>query len=489
MSSATREKTLSNMLWRFLERCGAQGVGFIVSICLARALTPEAYGQIAIISVFTTILQVFVDSGLANSLIQKKDADEKDFSTVFIFNILMCTFLYIIMFFLAPFIARFYSDESLIAPIRVMSITLIISGFKNVQQAYIAKKLQFKKFFFATLIGTVAAAVVGITMAFSGMGVWALIAQSLINTAIDTIVLFFLIKWHPQRIFSFRRLKKLFGYGWKFLASSLLETVYVEARQLIIAKFYSSSNLAYYNKGNQFPHLLIKNVNASIDSVLFPTMSQFQDERQRLKAVTRRAIMTSTYIMSPLMIGLACCGESVIELLLTDKWLPALPFMRIFCITYLFYPIHTANLNAIKAIGRSDIFFKLEVIKKIVGVALLVTTMWFGVMAMAYSLLLSTVISMIINSWPNKKLLDYSFAEQIKDILPGLLLAGLMGISVLLVELLNLSSILTLIIQIPLGAAVYISLSALFKLEAFSYSWSTIKSFLGRIKKSKAKIN
>ena len=218
-------------------------------------------------------------------------------------------------------------------------------------------------------------------------------------------------------------------------------------------------------------------------------MASEQGDTIKLKSMTRRAIMTSTYIMSPLMIGLACCGESVIELLLTDKWLPALPFMRIFCITYLFYPIHTANLNAIKAIGRSDIFFKLEVIKKIVGVALLVTTMWFGVMAMAYSLLLSTVISMIINSWPNKKLLGYSIAEQIKDILPGLLLAGFMGISVLMVELLNLSSILTLIIQIPLGAAVYISLSALFKLEAFSYSWSTIKSFLGRIKKSKAKTN
>ena len=262
------------------------------------------------------------------------------------------------------------------------------------------------------------------------------------------------------------------------LASSLLDTVYNNIRSLIIGKMYSSSDLAYYDQGKKFPNVIVTNINTSIDSVLLPTMVSAHDDAGRVKSMTRRAIKTSTYIMAPLMMGLAFCAEPIVGLVLTDKWLPCVPFLRIFCVTYMFYPIHTANLNAIKAMGRSDLFLKLEIVKKVVGIALLLSTMWFGVMAMAYSLLISSILSQIINSWPNRKLLRYGYLEQLKDILPGIALAVLMGGCVNLVELFHLTNIVTLLIQIPLGALIYIIASALLHLESFEYMMDLIRPMI-----------
>ena len=354
----------SNLIWRFSERIGAQLVSFIVSIVLARILNPSAYGTVALITVFTTVLQVFVDSGFGNALIQKKDADDIDFSTVFYTNIVFCTVLYILLFFGSPYIARFYGDSSISVYMRVLGLTVFISGIKNVQQAYVSRNMLFKKFFFSTLGGTITAGVIGVMMAFSGFGVWALVAQQVINLAIDTIILWITVKWRPIRAFSLERLKDLFSFGWKLLVSALMDTVYTNIRQLFIGKLYSSADLAHYNRGKQFPDLIVTNVNTSIDSVLLPAMSNVQDYKDNVKSMTRRAIKTSTYLMAPLMMGLAFTGKSVVGLILTDKWLPCVFYMQIFCITYMFYPIHTANLNAIKAMGRSDLFLKLEIEKE-----------------------------------------------------------------------------------------------------------------------------
>ena len=413
----TGKKVFSNFIWRFAERCGAQLVAFVVSIVLARILAPELYGTIALVTVFINILQVFVDSGLASALIQKKDADELDFSTVFFTNVSFCVMLYILVFFMAPMIGRFYRNMSLVPVVRVLSITLLISGVKNVQQAYVSKNLLFRKFFFSTLGGTVLAAIVGIAMAVKGYGIWALVTQQLLNATVDTIILWITVKWRPKFIFSFERLKGLFSYGWKLLASGLLDTVYNNLRQLIIGKLYSASDLAFYNKGDQLPNVIVTNINSSIDSVLLPVMSKEQEDKNVVKNMTRRAIKTSTYIMAPLMMGLAFTSHNVIVLLLTEKWVACIPFLSIFCITYMFWPIHTANLNAIKAMGRSDIYLKLEIIKKFVGLVVLFSVMRYGVMAMAYSLLVTSVLSQIINSSPNKKLLRYGYLEQLKDIL------------------------------------------------------------------------
>lgn len=469
---------VSNFIWRFAERCGAQLVSFVVSIVLARILAPEDYGTIALVTVFTAILQVFVDSGLGTALIQKKDADDLDFSSVFYFNFSMCLVLYAVMFIVAPYIAIFYEDMTLTSVIRVLSLTIVISGVKGIQQAYVSRNVLFKRFFFSTIGGTIFSAFLGIGLAFSGCGVWALVAQQLSNTMIDTLILWITVKWKPKKEFSWKRLRTLFSYGWKLLVSSLLDTVYNNLRNLIIGKMYSSADLAYYNQGDKFPKIIVTNINTSIDSVLLPTMSNEQDDRNRIKSMTRRAIKTSIYVMAPLMMGLAFCAESIVELVLTDKWLPCVPFLRLFCITYMFWPVHTANLNAIKAMGRSDWFLKVEIVKKIVGLFFLLSSMWFGVMAIAYSLLLSSILSQIINAWPNRQLLGYGYLEQVRDFAPGILLAIGMGICVYFIGFLPLPTIVTLLIQIIIGAVIYIGASALLKLEEFEYILGMVKSFL-----------
>lgn len=459
----------SNFLWRFAERCGAQFVSFFVAIVLARILAPEDYGTIALITVFVTIMQVFVDSGLGTALIQKKDADDTDFSSVFYFNIAVCILLYLLMFILAPYIAVFYNNAALILVIRVLSLKLVAAGLKNVQQAFVSRNMLFKRFFFATLGGALCSAVVGIALAYAGFGLWALVVQQLTTEFIGTVILWLTVKWRPKVLFSWQRLQGLLSFGWKLLTSALLDTTYNNLRNLIIGKMYLPADLAFYNQGQQFPSVIVSNINASIDSVLLPTMAKVQDDHARVKEMTRRAIKTSTYIMAPLMMGLAFCAEPIVRLVLTDKWLYCVPYLRIFCVTYMFYPIHTANLNAINAMGRSDLFLKLEIVKKIMGLSLLFSTMWYGVMVMAYSLLVSTVLSMLINSWPNRKLLNYSFVEQMRDIIPGILLAIGMGCCTYVVSMFGLATWITVILQIFVGAMVYISASAFFRLESFEY--------------------
>lgn len=474
----TEKKIISNFMWRFAERSGAQVVSFIVSIVLARILLPEDYGTIALVTVFTSILQVFVDSGLGTALIQKKDADDLDFSSVFYFNFVVCLILYAGMFIASPYIALFYNDITLTSVIRVLSLTIVISGVKGIQQAYVSRNMLFKRFFYSTIGGTIFSAFLGIGMAYAGLGVWALVAQQLSNTAIDTIIIWITVKWRPRKAFSWKRLRTLLTFGWKLLISALLDTSYNNLRNLIIGKLYSSADLAFYNQGDKFPKVIVTNINTSIDSVLLPTMSSAQDDKERVKQMTRRAIKTSTYVMAPLMMGLAFCAEPIVRIVLTDKWLPCIPFLRIFCITYMFWPVHTANLNAINAMGRSDWFLKLEIIKKIMGMTILLSTMWFGVMAMAYSLLLSSVLSQIINSWPNRILLGYGYLEQVRDFAPGILLAVGMGICVYCIGFLPLPIVVTLVIQIIVGAAIYIIVSALMKLEEFEYLLEMVKSFL-----------
>ena len=307
--SFSKEKVFSNLIWRFLERSGAQLVALIVSVVLARILSPEDYGTIALITVFINILNVFVDSGLGSALIQKKDADNTDFSTVFYTNVIFCIALYILMFVISPFLAEFYSRPELVSIIRVLSITILVSGVKNIQQAYVSRTLQFRKFFFSTLAGTIIAAVAGIWMAYHGFGVWALVAQQVTNLSIDTIILWITVKWRPELVFSFKRLKSLFSYGWKLLVSALLDTFYTNLYNLVIGRKYSANDLAFYTKGELFPKAIVGNINNAIDSVLLPTMSSEQDNKERVKQMTRRAIKTSTFCIAPLMMGLAGCSQ------------------------------------------------------------------------------------------------------------------------------------------------------------------------------------
>ena len=471
---------LSGLFWKFGERIAAQLVTFVVSIVLARLLTPADYGVIAIVNIFITIANVFVDSGFGNSLIQKKAADKLDFSSVFYFNIASSIVLYAILYLVAPIIAQFYNMPVLTSVLRVLGLRLIVAGINSVQHAYVSKHMMFRRFFWSTLFGTLLSSIVGIAMAYNGYGVWALVGQYMTNTTVDTVVLWFTVKWRPIRGFSLERLKSLFSFGWKLLVSSLINTIYSKIRQLCIGKVYTSEDLAYYNRGEHFASFVVTNINTSIGAVLFPMMSTQQEKTDIVKSMTRRSIKTASYIMFPLMMGLAVIAEPFIITLLTDKWIESVPYLRIGCFIYALMPIHTANLQAINAMGRSDIYLKLEIVKKLVGVGVFLVSIPHGVIAIALSGIVTSLATSIINAFPNKKLLNYSYIEQIKDIFPSLLLSAVMGLCVYVFGLLQISPLPMMIIQIVSGGLIYVLLSLLFKIESFAYIRGAIKNILKR---------
>ena len=482
------QKTISGIIWNLAERVGAQVVTLIVSIVLARILLPEDYGIVSIVTIVITILNVFVSSGLGTALIQKKNSDQLDFSTIFYTGIFLSIVLYIILFFTAEPIASFYKNDQITWVLRIMGLRLPLAAINSVQQAYVSKKMIFRKFFFATLAGTIISGFVGIFMAYKGYGVWALVAQYLTNVTIDTIVLFIIVRWKPSFIFSFNRLKKLFSYGWKLLISGLLDTGYNELRSLIIGKKYSTTDLAYYDKGKQFPSLLATNVNTSISTVLFSAMSKIQESREKIKEVTRKSIKICSYLIFPCMVGLACVAEPFVKVVLTDKWLPIVPYLQIMCFVYAFWPVHTANLSALKAIGRSDLFLVLEIIKKVIGIGILLVTMWFGVFWIAMGMVFTTIISAFINAFPNRKLLNYTYREQFLDFLPNIFICVLMGIPVYFMSYLNINIYLLLILQIFAGVFIYFIGSFLTKNYSFLYLYNFTKSLYFKHKNKKYSI-
>lgn len=465
-----KRRTVRGIFWKFSERAGAQLVSFILSIILARLLTPDDYGTVALVTVFLTVMEVFVEGGFGTALIQKKDADDIDFSSIFYFDLLICLVLYVCMFFAAPYIASFYHRTGLTSLIRVISLKLIICGFKDIQLAYVGKHLMFRLFFFATLGGTIFSAIVGILMAYLGFGSWALVAQQLTNSTIDTVVLWLWAKWRPKRIFSWRRLRGLISFSWKILASNFLGTLYNNIRNLVIGRYYNAEDLAYYDRGQKFPIMLVTNIDSSIASVLLPVIACVQDDRECVKSMTRRTITISSYIMWPLMVGLAVCAEPVVSLILSDKWLPCVPYLRIFCLTYAVFPFSTANLNSIIAMGRSDLILKLEVMKKVVGIVTIILTVHFGALAIAVGELVSTPIGIFINAYPNKKLMNYTLKEQVRDMLASPIFATVMGICIYPLLKMPISNPIKLLMMVPVGALIYFMLSRLFKLEEYSYT-------------------
>lgn len=482
----TKGKVLSGLIWKFGERITAQIVTFAVSVVLARLLPTEAYGLITLVTIFITFANCIVTNGFGSSLIQKKDSDNLDFSSVLYFQLGASLILYLILFVSSPLIASFFGDGyELLSPVlRVLGLRIPLTAINNVQQAFVSKKMIFKKFFFSTIIGTICSAVVGIFMAYKGYGVWALVGQYLTNTVMDTIILGLTIHWKPELKFSWKRIKELFSYGWKILVAGLIGETYNELRSIIIGKLYTSNDLAFFDKGKQIPNLIVTNINTSISNVLFPAISDAQNNPNDVKNITRRAIKTSAYIMCPMMFGLAVVAEPLITLLLTEKWLPCVPYLQIYCIAFCFEPIQTANLQAIKAVGRSDIFLKLEIIKKGSSILILFAVMWHSVDAIAYSLLLTTLIASIANTAPNNKLISYSFKELIIDMAPGLLISSVMAAIVYIEGLfINLSALPLIIIQVATGGVVYLLISAIFRVETFTYLIKTAMELLKKFTK------
>ncbi len=489
-SNNLTQKTLSSMIWKFAERIGAQLVTTVVSIILARILMPEDYGLIAIVNVLIALCNVFVSSGFGSALIQKKDADETDFSSVFYASFVISLALYAILFFASPLIADFYDaydKELLTAVLRVMGLRLPIASFNSVQQAYVSRQMAFRNFFIATLIGTVISAVVGISMAYAGCGVWALVGQYLTNVVVNTFTMLVVVRWRPKLLFSWKKLKALLSFGWKLLVSGLMDTGYQELRSLVIGKMYTPADLAYYDQGKKYPSVIATNINSSFNAVLLPAMSKVQDDKSKVKEATRKSIRISSYLLIPCMMGLACVAEPFVRVFLTDKWLPMVPFLQMMCFVYAFYPIHTANLTAIMAVGRSDIHLILEIIKKAVGIISLLISMWFGVFWIAFTSVLTTLISCFINAFPNKKLLNYGYGEQMMDLLPAIGLSLLMGIPVYLMNFLPLAPILLLVLQVVVGVAIYVIASIITKAYGFTFILGYIKKLFQKKNKSNSK--
>ncbi len=486
--SSLKQKTLTGFFWRLGERFGLQAISFVVNIILARKLGEEVLGTVALILAFTEILQVFIDSGMGNALIQKKDSDDLDFSTVFYFNIITCVILYVALFFVAPYLEGKYAGLSVY--VQVLGLTLIISGLKNVQVAFISKQLEFKKFFYSAMPAILISGIVGVAMAYMGYGIWALVAQRLLNTLLSTVIMWFTVKWRPKWTFSLQRLKGLFSYGWKLFCSSLIDRLYNECRTILIGTKYDEADLGRYDQGQKIPKIIASNLNASIDGVLFPALSKEQDDVHKIKSMTRRSIKTSSCVLWPMMMGLAAIAFPLLELLLGEKWdiADCSIYLRIFCVSYAFYPIHTANLNAIKAVGRSDVFLILEIVKKVVGLAILGITFFYGVKAIAIGMLIGTFASSFINAFPNKKLLGYSYFEQLKDIAPSLIVSVFMAAVVYFVQFalypLYVSSasalllVAIILVSILAGVIIYVVASLILKLEAFMYVFDMVKKFL-----------
>ena len=483
-----KSRVITSLIWKFLERIGTQGVSFVVAIVLARLLSPADFGLIAIVMVFVTIANVFVQSGLNTALIQKKNADNLDFSTVFYSCLALASILYMGLFFCAPYIAKFYNNQLEIVPvIRVLGLMLPLGALNSIQEAYVARNMLFKKLFYRSVGAIIPAGVVGIVCAYLGFGIWSLVAQQLLNAFFICVIMWFTVNWRPSLSFSFERWKSLFSFGWKLLCSSLLDAFYYNIRDLVIGKMFSPADLGYYNRGDQFPKLIITNINSSIQSVLLPSLSSVQDNRARLKSLARRSIKTSCFLIFPMMAGLAALARPLTLVLLGEKWLSAVPFIQICCFSYAFWPIHTTNLSAINAVGRSDVFLKLEIIKKCYGLVVLAIAVYAfrSPLGIAMSVAITAPLGSFVNAFPNKKILNYGFVEQMRDCLPSFLLSVVMGCCVylgetFLIETIKMSSILLLMVLIVAGTCFYFVVAKILGMECFDYLLKMMREIKNR---------
>lgn len=479
----SKQKVAGGLFWSYGERIMAQLVSLIVSIVLARLLNPENYGVISIVMIFITLCDAIVTGGFGNSIVQKKDADELDVNTMLICSMATSAVLYIILFVSAPFIADFYQMEIIRPILRVLGLRLLISGVNSIQRAWIQKRMLFKRFFISTSFGTIISAIVGISMAYMGAGAWALVGQYLTNSFIDTFVLFVTNDWRPKLQFSFERAKQMLSYGWKVLLTTVVYTIEGDLRSLIVGKQFGSADLAYYDQGKKFPNLLVSNINTSISNVMFPVLSKNQDNRERMKLICRRAIKTSTYLLAPLLLGLIAVSNEFVRVILSDKWLPCVPFLQILTLVYLVRPLTTTDQQAIMSTGRSDLTLRIMIAVNVTDVILLLIAVLVmkSVIMIAVGALLTEVVSMALFMKYVKKCIGYTYLEQLSDITPSLLLAISMGAIVYLVGKINVNVVAVLILQVVVGAGYYLVMSYILHFEPFLYLVKILKEKFGMV--------
>ena len=473
-----KNQMISGMIWKFGERFIAQGVSFIVSLVLARILLPDDYGVVAVVNIFITLADVFLSSGLNTALVQKQDADDIDFSTIFWCNLFLGVFLYFALAVAAPFLATAYEMPILTSAIRVFALRLPISSFQSIQTAYVSRKMEFKKFFFSTITGTLVSAVVGIAMAMLGFGVWALIAQYMTNTIIDTLFLFASVRWYPRFVFSRDRAKPLIKYGSRVMCTDLIGTLFNNLGDFIIGLRYTSADLAFYTKGKQLPTLFKSNISTTLVSVLFPGMSQINDDKAKVRELSRRSVRMLTYVIYPIMIGLLVMAKPLTVFLYTEKWLAIVPFANIVCIEALFSVPGTIALQTIKSVGRSDLMLKAEFVKKPILLISLFLAIRFGVYAIALTLPINTFIELIINGVLVQAVVGYKLSELIYDTLPALGISLLMGICVYAIsKALEGFLMLQLVVCVLCGIILYLVISAI----AHNSEFIVLKNIVWRI--------
>ena len=466
--NSLRSSVLGGFFWKFCERFLNQGITFVVSLILARLLAPEDYGIVAIVMVFINLASVFINSGFSSALIQKKDAQDVDYSTMFYCSLICAAVLYLLLFLAAPVVAYVYKNPVLTRILRVYALNIPLSVCQSIQLAYISRNMLFRKTFINSAINAVVCGAVGIGLALAGFGVWALVCQSLVGTVANTVVLFFLIPWRPRLEFSKQSAKSMLGFGSRVLAADLSATFFAEVRSLVVGAVYSTADLAFYNKGQQIPHLITNNLSGILGSVMFPAVANFSDEPERVKGIMRRGLRVLAYILVPCMFGLAAVMKPLVIFLFTEKWAQAILFGQILSVDTCIAVLELYYVQILKAIGRSDVVLKLEMMKKPVYLVLLIIGVSISVPAMAVAMLLFDVVALALDIYHMRKYLPYNAREQLSDMIPALLLGTAMGAVVFLLPSFG-SLILTLVVKIAAGAAVYLAGSVIFRMEAFQY--------------------
>jgi len=475
-----KRKAFGGFIWSFGERMGAQLVSLVVSIILARLLVPEDYAIVGVVTIFFNFANILISGGLNTALIQKKDSTPTDYSTILYTSVAVSVVIYIVLFFTAPAIATIYKMPLVVPVIRVMSIVLIVNAVKSILTAYISNTLQFKKLFVSTISGTILSAIVGIVMAKFGFGVWALVAQQMVNAVVGTVALFVTTKFKILPVFSVESFKQLFGYGWKIFVTTAITVLYDEINPIIVGLRFSAVDLSFYTKGKSFPSLINSTISSTLSTVLFPVIAKVQDDAQAVLSITRKYIRVSSYLIFPLMCGFFAVAESFVRVLLTEKWMAAAPYIQIFCLAYMLDIIQVGNLQTIKAIGRSDISLILEIIKKAsyFVVILLFVLLSDSPTMLAVSAIVCTCIATLINTFPNRRLIGYKYRYQAADILPNLGISLAMGIVVFWMNRLPIHPLLLLGSQVVVGCVVYVILSVITRNDSFRYLCTTGKQFL-----------
>ncbi len=475
MSESIKKQSTVGVGWSAVERFSVQGVNFIIQLVLARLLTPSDYGVVGMLAIFMQVAQTFIDSGFANALIQRKDCTQKDYSTVFYFNIVISFLIYILFFLTAPFVAHFYRTELLTAVMRVLSLILVINALSIVQKTILIKNVNFKTQSVISLLSAFISGGVGIVMAYKGFGVWALCGQQLTNSVCQFIFLQLFVKWRPSLVFSKASFDSLFFFGSKLLLSRLIHTVYNNLYSIVIGRKFSTISLGVYNRAYQFAEFPSSNIGEIITRVAFPVLSKIQDDNERLINVYRTTIRYASLVIFPLMFGLLALAKPFILLLLTDRWESAILLLRIMCFDFMFSHISTLNLNILYVKGRSDLALKLEIVKKIIAIALLISSIPFGLIGMCIGRVLYSIIATILNTYYTKKLIGLSFFTQCKDFIPYFILSSIMSVGVFLITLLGLPNIIQLALGFVVGAVIY-------SLCLYLFDRSTLQNVLELVK-------